>query len=274
MTFPLFRLISGDTCITDFVIASNVTNWTLADEIQCTPVTALVINITVDPGVVCSGTMDLSGLPAGSTINLINNGAIIGFGGNGGNAVEMWSNEIDACGVFKAATVGAAGGAAISLGGDTTTINITNVSGNIWGGGGGGGGGGSAADFTGEISGGGGGGGGAGAAAAAGGQGSAGAGLPGSDGSAGSASASYPADPGGGAGGAAGATGGGGTLGGAGGNGSDYGVAGLNGVAGSGGDCIGAPSNGGSGGFAVAGSLATINFISGGGSPNVKGGVG
>lgn len=269
--FPVFFMSGGENCIVDFTITSDQINWNLLANMLCTPTSALTVGITVNAGVKMQGITDLSGLAAGSTINLTNNGSFLGFGGAGGNAAEMWSNEIDACGTFQASTAGAAGGTAITLGTDTTTINITNASGEIWAGGGGGGGGGSEADFTGAIGGGGGGGGGAGYASAAGGSGGGGGGI-GGQGDPGVAGVTYPTT-GSSAGGAGGASGGG-TQGGAGGASGDWGVAGSAGVAASGGDdCTGAAASGGTQGFAVLGANATISFVSGGSSPNVEGQV-
>lgn len=66
----------------------------------------------------------VSGFTTGSTINIINNGYIVGHGGAGGEGGEItWSN-------------GGNGGAAISLG---NNVNIDNTNGYIYGGGGGGG---------------------------------------------------------------------------------------------------------------------------------------
>lgn len=107
---------------------------------------AVTVNIAVASGIVLSSTsiygpaMDLSGLPAGSTINLINQGYIIGKGGNGADG---------AAGAYPGSgstnlSAGTAqpGGNAISGPGSGSVLNITNAAGHIWGGGGGGGGGG------------------------------------------------------------------------------------------------------------------------------------
>lgn len=68
--------------------------------------------------------------PAGSTLIIVNNGDIIGKGGNGGNG-----------GTISTGSPGSAGGDAISLS-TGYTVQIDNTNGNVWAGGGGGGGGG------------------------------------------------------------------------------------------------------------------------------------
>ena len=82
--------------------------------------------------------MDLSGLPSGSTINLVNLGYIIGQGGSSANG--GWASYPGSGTSIASATLAGAGGNAINGPGSGVTFNITNGSGHIWGGGGGGGG--------------------------------------------------------------------------------------------------------------------------------------
>lgn len=113
------------------------------------------ITITINSGAIISSTttgspaLTISGAVAGDTVTLINNGTIVGRGGNGGNGGGGTHDPFP--------TVGGAGGTAISLG---CALSITN-NGTI-GGGGGGGGGGSMYSGARNVSTGGGGGGGAG----------------------------------------------------------------------------------------------------------------
>jgi len=92
------------------------------------------ILITVNAGIYVYSTVNaspaltISGGATGDTIKIINNGFIVGLGGNGAQATGS--------GTFS----GAAGGPAISLtaGGPSVTIDNTNASAYIGGGGGGG----------------------------------------------------------------------------------------------------------------------------------------
>lgn len=110
------------------------------------------ITITVNSGIylystsIANAGLTLTGGTTGDTITLVNNGYIMGKGGNGGT--------------YSGGTNAQNGGNAISLGFDTT-INNTNASAYIGGGGGGGGGSGTSSKYNG---GGGGAGGGNGAA--------------------------------------------------------------------------------------------------------------
>lgn len=213
--------------------------------------------------------LDLSGFASGSTINLVNNGIIMGAGGRGGkggagaangSADYAWGGEL-----------GEAGGNAINGPGTGVTFNITNAAGRILGGGGGGGGGGGSVNNGANLFNGGGGGGGAGGGrggrggqlvfqenttgtqAAAGGNGtlasSGGVGSGGAGTQTGSAS-----------GGAGGAGGDWGDPGAAGGSPTTFGIDASGGVAGAAGKAV--ELNGG-----------THSFVSGGSSPNVKGAV-
>jgi hypothetical protein len=124
-------------------ISQNVMNWKLAPLLGTLggPIT---VTVTVNQGVIVDSldpadpAMDLSGLPSGSTVNLVNLGYITGAGGDGGygaNASYPGSGE-----TTEHATAGLAGGNAIVGPGLSRTFNVTNANGHIWGGGGGGGG--------------------------------------------------------------------------------------------------------------------------------------
>ncbi len=242
------------------------------------PIEAATFNVTIGDGVVISSrsvsceALDLSGaFPSGTVINITNRGYIIGKGGKGAKAAFISaSGEVD---FGLAHAPGQPGGNAIKGPATGVTVNINNAQGRVWGGGGGGGGGG--ASTAGNIAMGGAGGGGAGCGA--GGEGGhmkqngdvitvtvnnaddGKLGLDGSD-AGGLGSAGDVDDPGDSAG--------------AGGDGGDYGEAGENGDAATDEGLIIAASNGGSAGRAVtAGYAGTLNFTSGGSSPNVKGSV-
>lgn len=268
MSFLCIHHRAAEQAVFNFVISSNDTNWSALAEIGYTPTIPLVVNVTVNAGILVRATvtttpaMDFSGLPSGTVINLVNNGNIQGRGGNGGTGGNVTSGSN-----------GAAGGNAIKAPGSGRTFNVTNASGSIWGGGGGGGGGAACAlwnnvdlayDSTGGGGGGGGGaggGGGGGAGSGTEGSGSVGtAGTTGAGGGEGSGGAGFHAQSGdGGDGGDWGTTASGGE------NGSRHG-GGPGGTQGTGG-------SGGAGGKAVDLNSGSINWISGSGSPNVKGAV-
>lgn len=234
------------------------------------------INLTIEQGVliqassVSTPALDLSGLPIGSTVNLLNRGTITGRSGKGGDGATIAASG-SLLDVFSASN-GAAGGVAILGPGSGNSLNITNADGRIWGGGGGGGGGGVTASTGGlDIANGGGGGGGAGGGA--GGRGgrrmqnaSEFAAADGSDGGtgingtlgaggAGANSVSVTAD------------------GGNGGNGGDWGEDGEDGESPAGGAIDVAGGDGGVAGKAIELAGGTANFVSGSGSPNVEGAV-
>ena len=172
--------------------------------------------VTIAGGVVVGSTstgtpaLDSGTFPAGSALQLVNNGTITGRGGAGGNGGVPSSTT---CG---SGASGTAGGPAIQL---RLSTNLTN-NGSIWGGGGGGGGGGDAGVGGFRSYGGGGGGAGAGLVANSGGSGGT-ANVTGSPGGSGSQSAPGAGGAGGsGIGGAGGAGGGPGLAGGAGGSAS------------------------------------------------------
>jgi hypothetical protein len=146
-------------------IATNQQNWRLLPLLGTLggPVT---VTITVNQGVFVTSAspvapaMDLSGLPSGSTVNLINNGYIIGCGGDGGQGGMCNQNGDNDYAYFG--TPGGAGGNAILGPGLSRTFTVNNTNGFIWGGGGGGGGGGMKSNDSSSPCNGGGGGGGAG----------------------------------------------------------------------------------------------------------------
>jgi hypothetical protein len=250
-------------------ISSNVVNWQLAPLLG-TLSSAITVTITVNTGVVVSSrtpqdpAMDLSGLPSGSTVNLINNGYIIGCGGDGADgASASYPGSGDTA---LNATAAFAGGNAILGPGLSRSFNVTNANGHIWGGGGGGGAGGA---YDGVSSG-------TGAASAGGGGGGAGGGRGGRGGRAtyiGSTSAAANNGTGGtgGPNGTSGAAGGGVAYGagqqGASGAGGTYGAAGGNGTAAATvvNGHTGAATNGGAAGKAIE--------LSGAAAPTVAGSV-
>ncbi len=232
------------------------------------------INVLVPAGVIMqassSGTpaMDLSGLISGCTINLTNLGYILGRGGRGGRgAGAAYPGSGD---TMTSAVAGQPGGIAILGPGSGCTFNITNGAGAIWGGGGGGGGGGASLSLTANGVGNGGGGG-AGAGAAFGGEPGlvaatvvgaalAGAGQDSTSGVAGTFGT-----------GGAGASSGAGGHGSAGGAGGDWGAVGAAGTADSTYAQQLAPGAAGAAAKAIELSGGAATFISGSGSPNVKG---
>lgn len=244
------------------------------------PAGVVTLTITIGDGVILWApsvdlpALDLRGFAVGSTLNLINNGYILGMGGRGGiGGAQARVGDSDYSWFGQP---GQDGGNAIEGPGAGVDLNITNANGFIWGGGGGGGGGGTSADDGAGPAGGGCGGGGAGQGAG---------GLPNGianvEGSAvtlvspGGNGLFTAGDPtiGGGAGSAGVQTGT--ATGGAGGDGGDWGVAGAAGVSPTGQDKDIAGGAGGAAGKAIEanGGAGDINFISGSGSPNIEGAV-
>jgi len=239
-------LLSGSytsqSCIQNVTIGSssnnlNLWNYLLASGSAAagTPGTWVV---TIASGVAIGSSstgvpaFDTGTFPAGSSLQIINNGNIEGAGGTGGNG----SAGASLC-PTSVPTPGAVGGPALQA---RTTMTLVNNA-NIWGGGGGGGGGGGSlgGKVTAQQEGGGGGGGGAGMAAGGGGVGY-GSGLPGGGGT----------STGGGAGGA-GVPLNGGNPGGTGGNGGGPGQSGGSGAKGT--NCQTPGAQGGGAGSAVIG---------------------
>jgi len=262
------NITTGTGTTYSYTLAENTLDWNLLARVG-TVGSAITVNVTVNQGVIIqastSGTpaMDLSGLPAGSTVNLINSGYILGKGGKGGIGGSFARAAGDAYSTNQG-TAGRNGGNAVLGVGTGRTFNITNTNGFIWGGGGGGGGGGfdSVVGNVGAAGGGGGGG--------------AGGGDGGDEGAAqysshvrgtqGSTGSTGPSGAGGAGGGGASS----GTAGYAGGAGGGFGAAGTAGS-------VGADANNGAAG--TAGKAIELNggsaptFTGGSGSPNIKGAV-
>lgn len=263
MPFAMAAAGAGGRPTYRHVISGDVSNWirtvNMPNVITTTKVHLIIeiqsggraLSNTTDPA------MTINGLFPGSVVDIINAGSILGRGGNGGGAGGQ--------------NTGTVGSTALLLA-FTGVCNITNGSGNIWGGGGGGGRGGIAAlwdaetstyeDFDTGVGQGGGGGAcnlGVGGLAING----------GTNGS--NAGSGAGCSPGGGGAGA--------NNGGSGGAGATFGEVGSTG---GGGKRIGGPSNGttisngfagGQPGAAIHYGSATLNFISGNGAPNIKGAV-
>lgn len=120
---------------TSFTIAFNMQNVNLY-QLAGSPAIAGNYTFTINSGVYIGSTststasLNTGTWPGGSNITLINNGNVLGRGGNGGNGGAGSS--------LGAGQAGGAGGNAINL---SYPLTIDNTNGNIWGGGGGGGGG-------------------------------------------------------------------------------------------------------------------------------------
>lgn len=233
----------------------------------------VTVNLSIAAGTVIQASsaatpaLDLTGFANGSTINIVNNGYILGHGGDGADGGEGGNGGASTTD-RTAGKGGTDGGPAIKGPGAGRNCNITNATGFIWGGGGGGGGGG--ANWTGGSSNGNGGGGGGGA----------GGGKPGFGGASTSSSGGTASNgkPGGaglngtlGTGGAGNGNGGG--SGGVGGAGGDWAGGGSGGAAGVGGSASTAAGTGGQPGKAIDANGGSISFVSGSGGPNVKGAV-
>ncbi len=223
-----------------WTIGENISNFNLATSLGLSE--SADITLTIASGVIVSSTntgtpaLNTGNLPVGSTVEIINNGYIIGKGGAGGKGGDASYPNV------SNGANGSNGGNALSI---TLDVTINNTNGYIYGGGGGGGGGGSAEWATISYSnyGGGGGGGGAGNITSSGGgvgvaSGAPGQSISGSSGSNGSTS-----------GGAEGFGGvGANASGGDGGAGGNYGASGTAGVNGS--TTVGNVGSGGTRGFA------------------------
>jgi hypothetical protein len=253
--------------------AGTYFDFNLIQALGGTPGGSVTVTISVPIGALFYATntatpaMDLTGLPAGSTVNITNLGYIIGRGGDAGDGAVAQEGEAGGGHELSRAQAGQAGGTAITGPSAGNTINITNASGFIWGGGGGGGGGGATVENTTNVGANGGGGGG-GASGGRGGWGgtSQSAGSAGGRGGFGLNGVNSAAGAGG-----AGSTSGAPSAGGAGGAGGGNGAAGTAGTAETGSDFDAAAGTGGAAGAALVSGGATVNFISGSGSPNVKG---
>lgn len=235
------------------------------------PTGVLTVNVTVEQGVILQALstgsygLDTTGFDSGTEINLVNLGYILGRGGRGGRGGHAVSNDYGARGEN-----GEAGGHAIRGPGPGRTLNITNANGFIWGGGGGGGGGGASSSSGSSVDGAMGGGGGGGAGGGLGGSPGAGGGRNSQTANPGSAGSSG-VNGGPGLGGSGSSVGKG--SGGAGGAGGDWGAAGSSGASPTSFSVDASGGTGGAAGKAVDVNGATVSFVSGSGSPNVKGAV-
>lgn len=148
-TYTANLIISSNTANYDIRAACIADGWNGTDD--------LVANVIINSGVIVYSTSvstfaidtNSSGsFPASYTLELTNNGQVIGKGGDGGDGADAWaySNGTDG---GTTATAGTAGGDAIRA---RCSISITN-NGTIWAGGGGGGGGGRATHSSGGYGG-------------------------------------------------------------------------------------------------------------------------
>ena len=256
------------------VIASNEFNVRLFERVG-SPAGVTTVNVSIPAGTVIAslvpGTpaLDLSGFASGSTINLVNNGLIMGAGGDGGEGANMAGDGLGFSG-----SDGRAGGTAVIGPGSGRTFNVYNASGRIWGGGGGAGGGGAtSSNGVDRFGKGGGGGGGAG-----GGRGARGASRTNGN-EFGAPNKAVDGDHG--TVGLNGTFGSGGTgtergdaTGGDGGDGGDFGAAGAAGGDGDTGETHRADAGGaGAAGLAINQNGGTATMVSGASSPNVKGAI-
>lgn len=268
------NLNAGAGTTLPITIASNSIDWNLAAVVGTLGAPA-TINILVKAGVVIesssAGTpaMDLSGIISGCTVNLTNLGYILGRGGRGGKGAGCVYPGSGATSLRG--TDGSNAGNAIKGPGSGCTFNITNAAGHIWGGGGGGGGGGASVSL-GSNGGANGGGGGAGSGAAWGGD----PGLT-SESSLGAFVGSAGGDSTSGVNGTFGAAGSNAAVGSGsakpGGAGGDWGAAGTAGAADTTNTLQGAAGAAGAAGKAIELSGGAATFVSGSGSPQVKGAV-
>lgn len=263
---------SGGGTISDIVLSGgnvDVDAFALAGS----PASAVTFTLRVGVGVVvqassaASPAINFDGFAAGSVISIVNEGYILGRGGRGGRGA--FAGDVTSADLFGDGTAGTPGGPAIKLPAAACTTSITNATGFIWGGGGAGGGGGVTHNGDGSNVGVGGGGGGGGA----------GGGIPGDGGSVAAAngnpgvSGSVGRQGVGGAGGTGVQTGGTGSAG-TGGAGGAYGAAGSAGATLTANTLDGAPGAGGAAGKAIDVNGGTApTFVSGSGSPNVKGAI-
>jgi len=268
------NLNTGAGTTLPITIDSNCLDWNL-NAVIGTLGSPATINILVTKGTVVesssAGTpaMDFSGIISGCTVNLTNLGYILGKGGRGGRGGGVCYPGSGATGI--SGLPGRDAGNAIKGPGSGCTFNVTNGSGHIWGGGGGGGGGGASCD-TGATGGANGGGGGAGSGAAHGGE-------PGAvcESSLGTFLANAGGDSTSGVNGTFGAAGTAATVGSGsakpGGAGGDWGAAGTAGAADTTHTLQAAFGAAGAAGKAIELSGGSATFVSGAGSPNVKGAV-
>lgn len=140
-------LLNTPTLLT---ISSDTANYNIATALG-NPTTPKNVILTINSGITVysnstsQASLDTSNLPSGSTVKIINNGLIVGRGGNGGfGGGHCW---------LAVPTAGGNGGDAINA---TVAVFVDNTNGYIYGAGGGGGGSGSScASFAGGSGGGG-----------------------------------------------------------------------------------------------------------------------
>ncbi len=129
--------------VVNLVISSDTANYNVATALG-NPVTAKSVILTINSGVkvysnsTSQPALDTGTLPSGSTIKIVNNGYIVGKGGDGGRGGGIWSGGCCWNHSHDAPRAGSIGGNALEV---RLPVTIDNSNGNIWGGGGGGGGG-------------------------------------------------------------------------------------------------------------------------------------
>lgn len=128
----------------NLTISANTQNYNVFTAAG-SPTSPVAVTLTINAGVLvgsattASPAMDTGTFPATSTLTIINNGKIIGAGGNGGAGGDGASDSSWGIG-----TMGSPGGPALTI---HLPVTIQN-NGSIWGGGGGGGGGFGGGDAT------------------------------------------------------------------------------------------------------------------------------
>lgn len=146
---PVDAIIAADTfsiSIWDYLVAQGLAT----PGVPGSWVVTIVGGVTLGSKSSSLAALDTGTFPSGSSLKIINNGTIVGLGGNGGNPGYCGETSLELAGP------GGAGGPALRARMAVTVVN----NGKIWGGGGGGGGGGVRSGYC-TIGGGGGGGGGA-----------------------------------------------------------------------------------------------------------------
>ena len=147
------RVASGPASI-NLTIASNTQNYNIFTAAG-SPTSACNVTVTINSGIVVGSSvssayaMETGAFPSGSTLHIINQGYIVGRGGDGGYGGGSTSSS---SGNPHPAFGGYPGGPALSL---QLPITITNANGYIYSGGGGGGGGGGQKSYEGGGGGGG-----------------------------------------------------------------------------------------------------------------------
>ena len=123
---------------TYLTISSDTANYNIATALE-NPTTAKNVILTINSGVkvysnsTSQPALETGNLPSGSTVTIVNNGTIVGAGGNGGTGGHCYGTDCTYTG-----TPGGSGGNAVNT---TVALTVNNTNGYIYGGGGGGGGG-------------------------------------------------------------------------------------------------------------------------------------